>query len=104
MLFRSKHLSEHVLHSDIRRGDIVFQFTTTGWMMWNWAVSALASGATVVSYDGAPFYPGPTARWGVGGSERVTMFGPSAKYLDECAKVGLEPSVSHRLDSLRTIS
>ena len=99
-----KHVSEHVLHSDIHRGDIVFQFTTTGWMMWNWAVSALASGATVVSYDGSPFHPGPTALWDVVESERVTMFGTSAKYLDECAKVGLEPRLSHRLDSVRTIS
>ena len=86
-----KHLSEHLLHTDIRRGDVVFQFTTTGWMMWNWAVSALASGATVVSYDGSPFHPGPTALWDVIDAERVTMFGTSAKYLDECAKVGLEP-------------
>ncbi len=99
-----KHMSEHVLHSDIRRGDIVFQFTTTGWMMWNWAVSALASGATVVSYDGSPFHPSPTALWDVVDFERVTMFGTSAKYLDECAKVGLEPRVSHQLDSVRTIS
>jgi acetoacetyl-CoA synthetase len=99
-----KHLSEHVLHSDIREGDVVFQFTTTGWMMWNWVVSALATGATVVSYDGAPFHPAPTALWDVADAERVTMFGTSAKYLDECAKVGLEPRASHRLDSLRTIS
>ena len=99
-----KHVSEHVLHSDIHAGDIVFQFTTTGWMMWNWAVSALASGATVVSYDGSPFHPGPSALWDVVDSERVTMFGTSAKYLDECAKYGLEPRVSHRLDSVRTIS
>ena len=99
-----KHVSEHILHSDIHHGDIVFQFTTTGWMMWNWAVSALASGATVVSYDGSPFHPGPNALWDVVDSERVTMFGTSAKYLDECAKVGLEPRVSHRLDSVRTIS
>ena len=99
-----KHVSEHVLHSDIHAGDVVFQFTTTGWMMWNWAVSALATGATVVSYDGSPFHPGPTALWDVVDAERVTMFGTSAKYLDECAKVGLEPRVSHRLDSVRTIS
>ncbi|HEX4981241.1 MAG TPA: acetoacetate--CoA ligase [Ilumatobacteraceae bacterium] len=99
-----KHLSEHTLHSDIRRGDVVFQFTTTGWMMWNWAVSALAAGATVVSYDGSPFHPGPTALWDVIDAERVTLFGTSAKYLDECAKVGLEPRLSHRLESLRTIS
>jgi acetoacetyl-CoA synthetase len=99
-----KHLSEHILHTDIRHGDVMFQFTTTGWMMWNWAVSALASGATVVSYDGSPFHPGPSALWDVVDAERVTMFGTSAKYLDECAKIGLEPRHSHRLDSLRTIS
>jgi acetoacetyl-CoA synthetase len=99
-----KHLSEHVLHTDIRQDDVVFQFTTTGWMMWNWVVSALATGATIVSYDGSPFHPGPTALWDVIDAERVTMFGTSAKYLDECAKVGLEPRLSHRLDTLRTIS
>ena len=99
-----KHLSEHLLHTDIHQGDVVFQFTTTGWMMWNWAVSTLATGATVVSYDGSPFHPGPTALWDVIDAERVTMFGTSAKYLDECAKLGLEPRMSHRLDSLRTIS
>ncbi|HWM19612.1 MAG TPA: acetoacetate--CoA ligase [Ilumatobacteraceae bacterium] len=99
-----KHLSEHLLHTDIRHGDVVFQFTTTGWMMWNWAVSALATGATIVSYDGSPFHPGPTALWDVVDAERVTMFGTSAKYLDECAKHGLEPRLSNRLDSLRTIS
>jgi acetoacetyl-CoA synthetase len=99
-----KHLSEHILHTDIREGDVVFQFTTTGWMMWNWAVSALATGATVVSYDGSPFHPGPAALWDVVDAERVTMFGTSARYLDECAKLGLEPRLSHRLDSVRTIS
>ena len=57
-----------------------------------------------MSYDGSPFHPGPTALWDVIDAERVTMFGTSAKYLDECAKVGLEPRLSHRLDSLRTIS
>ncbi|MGH9133058.1 MAG: acetoacetate--CoA ligase [Ilumatobacteraceae bacterium] len=99
-----KHISEHVLHTDIRPGDVVFQFTTTGWMMWNWAVSGLATGATVVSYDGSPFHPAPSTLWDVVDAERVTMFGTSAKYLDECAKVGLEPRRTHRLDSLRTIS
>lgn len=99
-----KHTTEQVLHSDIRPGDVLFQYTTTGWMMWNWALSGLGTGATVLSYDGSPFQPGPTALWDLAEREGVTFFGTSARYLDECARLGLEPAATHELGRLRTIS
>ncbi|RMH05507.1 MAG: acetoacetate--CoA ligase [Planctomycetota bacterium] len=99
-----QHLKEHQLHSDLRPGDRVFYFTTTGWMMWNWLVSALASRATVLLFDGNPFHPGPEALWDFVAGERATFFGTSAKYLDACKKAGLEPARSHDLGALRTIA
>ncbi len=99
-----KQLTEHQLHCDIRPGDRVFYYTTCGWMMWNWLVTALASGATIVLYDGSPFHPGPTALWDLAERERVTLFGTSAKYLDSAAKAGLEPAATHDLSALRTIT
>jgi acetoacetyl-CoA synthetase len=98
-----QHLKEHQLHTDIRPGDRVFYFTTTGWMMWNWLVSALASGATIVLYDGAPLANQGRILWDLAERERVTHFGVSAKYIDAIAKQGLEPVRSHKLDRLRTI-
>ena len=98
-----QHLKELVLHVDLRREDRIFYFTSCGWMMWNWLVSGLAVGATVVLYDGAPFHAGPTALLDMAERERVTVFGTSAKYLSAIQKVGLEPARSHRLDALRTI-
>ena len=77
-----KQLTEHQLHCDIRPGDRVFYFTTCGWMMWNWLVTALASGATIVLFDGSPFHPGPEALWDIVAAEQVTLFGTSAKFLD----------------------
>ena len=98
-----QHLKELVLHVDLRREDRIFYFTSCGWMMWNWLVSALAVGATVVLYDGSPFHPGPTALLDMAEREGVTVFGTSAKYLSAIQKVGLEPARTHRLDALRTI-
>jgi acetoacetyl-CoA synthetase len=98
------HLKEHQLHCDVRPGDTVFYFTTTGWMMWNWLVSALASKATIVLYDGNPAHPTPAALFDLADRYGVTLFGTSAKFLDGCRKAGLEPSVSHSLARLRTIT
>jgi len=99
-----KHLVEQRLHSDIRAGDRVFYFTTCGWMMWNWLVSALAHEATVVLYDGSPFAPEPTAMFDLADELDLTFFGTSAKFLDAAHKAGLRPSESHKLASLRTIA
>ena len=98
-----QHLKELVLHVDLRREDRIFYFTSCGWMMWNWLVSGLAVGATVVLYDGSPFHPGPTTLLDMADREGITVFGTSAKYLSAIEKVGLEPTRTHRLDTLRTI-
>jgi acetoacetyl-CoA synthetase len=97
-----QHLKELVYHTDLRREDRIFYFTTCGWMMWNWVVSSLAVGATVVLFDGAPLAP-PTILWDMASAERVTVFGTSAKYLAMAEKEGLEPGVTHDLGALRTI-
>jgi len=97
-----QHLKELVLHTDLRREDRIFYFTTCGWMMWNWLVSSLAAGATVVLYDGAPLFR-PGILWDMVEQEGVTIFGTSAKYLAMAEKEGLEPGLSHDLGSLRAI-
>ncbi len=98
-----QHLKELVLHTDLRRDDRVFYFTTCGWMMWNWMVSGLAVGATIVLYDGAPLAPAKDILWRMAAAERVTVFGTSAKYLALCEKEGLAPGREHDLGSLRAI-
>jgi acetoacetyl-CoA synthetase len=98
-----QHLKEHVLHTDLRREDRIFYFTTCGWMMWNWLVSALAVGATVVLYDGAPLAPRPAVLWDMADREGVTVFGTSAKYLALAEKEGLAPARTHDLSALRAI-
>ena len=97
------HLKEHQLLSDIHRGDRVLYYTTTGWMMWNWLVSALASGATIVLYDGSPFVPGPDHLFDIVDEEGISLLGVSAKLIDALAQAGLQPSRTHGLGSLRTI-
>ena len=92
-----QHRKEHVLHTDIRAGDVVFYFTTTGWMMWNWLVSALASGATIVLYDGAPLHPDPGVLWRLAERERINVFGTSARYLSALEKSGYVPNAAFRL-------
>ena len=87
-----QHLKEHRLHCDIKAGDPVFYFTTIGWMMWNWLVTALASGATLVLYDGSPFYPDPGVLWRIAERERLKVFGTSAKYLSALEKSGYRPA------------
>jgi len=98
-----KHASEHRWHLDVRPGDRVFWFTTCGWMMWNWLISALAAGATVVLYDGSPFHPDPEHLWRIAEEEQFTLMGVSAKYLDACHKRGLAPGTDRDLSSLRTL-
>ncbi|MEO7104402.1 MAG: acetoacetate--CoA ligase [Gemmatimonadaceae bacterium] len=98
-----QHLKELVLHTDLKRSDRMFYFTTCGWMMWNWMVSSLAVGATVVLYDGSPLQPAADVLWNLLQEERVTVFGTSAKFLALSEKAGLEPKTSHDLTSLRAI-
>jgi acetoacetyl-CoA synthetase len=86
-----QHQKEHLLHTDIRRTDRVFYFTTCGWMMWNWLVSALATGATVVLYEGSPFYPDPGALWRMVSRERITIFGTGAKFIASTEKSSFDP-------------
>jgi len=97
-----QHLKELVLHTDLGPDDRIFYFTTCGWMMWNWLVSALAAGATVVLFDGAPLTP-LTILWRMAAEERVTVFGTSAKYLALAEKEGLVPAATHDLSALRAI-
>jgi acetoacetyl-CoA synthetase len=99
-----QHLKEHQLHTDLKRGDRLFYFTTCGWMMWNWLVSGLASGATLLMYDGSPFYPNPSVLFDLADTESMSVFGTSAKYIDALAKLGVKPSNTHRLDSVRTMA
>jgi acetoacetyl-CoA synthetase len=97
-----QHLKELVLHTDLTRDDRIFYFTTCGWMMWNWLVSSLAVGATVVLFDGAPLSP-PTGLWDLVEQEGITVFGTSAKYLALAEKEGLRPGGTHDVSRLRTI-
>jgi acetoacetyl-CoA synthetase len=99
-----QHLKEHRLQSDLRAGDRLFYFTTCGWMMWNWLASGIASGATLMLYDGSPFAPTPAVLWDYAQAERITLFGTSAKYIDSCKKEGLEPAKTHDLSSVRLIT
>ncbi len=99
-----KHAVEQRLQSDIRAGDVVFYFTTCGWMMWNWLVSALACGASLVLYDGSPFHPAPDRLWDLVDDLGVTFFGTSAKYIDASRKAGVTPRETHGLQTLRTIA
>jgi acetoacetyl-CoA synthetase len=98
-----QHQKEHVLHSDLSSNDRIFFFTTCGWMMWNWLISTLAVGATVVLYDGAPLAPRANILWDLAEQERLTVFGVSAKYLALSEKEGLTPRETHNLSALRTV-
>ncbi len=98
-----QHYKELMLHTDLKRSDRVFYFTTCGWMMWNWLASALAVGSTLVLYDGGPFAPAADSLWAMAAAERLTAFGTSAKYLAMCEKHGLTPMEKHDLSALKTI-
>ena len=98
-----QHVKEHRLHSDIKRGDRLFFFTTCGWMMWNWLASGLASGATLLLYDGSPFVREGRIMWDLVDAEAMTHLGTSAKYLDALKKTGLVPRRDYALSSLRAV-
>jgi acetoacetyl-CoA synthetase len=103
-----QHLKEQQLHSDVKPGDRIFYFTTCGWMMWNWLVSALASGATLLLYDGSPFVKGADGKAGsilfdYADAEGMTHFGTSAKFIDAIAKAELQPRLSHKLSTVRAM-
>ncbi|MER9405398.1 acetoacetate--CoA ligase [Mesorhizobium caraganae] len=99
-----QHVKEHRLHAGLVEGDRFFYFTTCGWMMWNWLVSGLASGATLLLYDGSPFYPDGNVLFSFADAEKMTFFGTSAKFIDSVRKAGLKPIRSHDLSTVRAIS
>jgi acetoacetyl-CoA synthetase len=99
-----QHLKEHRLHCDIKPGDRVFYFTTCGWMMWNWLITALASEATLLLYDGNPFHPTGNILFDYADRESMTLFGTSAKYIDAVNKAGLKPIETHGLRTVRTMT
>ena len=98
-----QHLKELRLHGNVSSDDTIFYFTTCGWMMWNWLVSNLAIGATIVLYDGNPFYPNHNQMWDMIDEFQITHFGTSAKFIDACKQEGLTPINTHSLDSVKAI-
>jgi acetoacetyl-CoA synthetase len=96
-------LKEHVLHTNISATDRLFYFTTCGWMMWNWLVSGLASGATLVLYDGSPFFDDGHVLWKLAEREGITVFGTSAKYISALEKAGVRPKEDYQLPNLRAV-
>lgn len=98
-----QHLKELILHTDLKREDKIFYFTTCGWMMWNWLVSSLAVGATILLYDGSPFYPDAGAIFKYAQEEKMTIFGTSAKYLASVEKAGLKPKEQFDLSPLKAM-
>jgi acetoacetyl-CoA synthetase len=96
-------LKEHVLHTNISAADNLFYFTTCGWMMWNWLVAGLASGATLVLFDGSPFFDEGHGLWKMAERERVTVFGTSAKYISALEKAGIRPKDDYQLPALRAV-
>jgi len=98
-----QHLKELSLHTDVGRDDVVFYFTTCGWMMWNWLVSNLALGATVLLFDGSPFHPDPGILWRLAADQGMTVYGTSARYLAALEKTGYKPGESVDLSALKAI-
>jgi acetoacetyl-CoA synthetase len=99
-----QHMKEQIIHCDVKPGDRVFYFTTCGWMMWNWLASMLSAQATLLLYDGAPFYPDGNVLWDFAEAEGMTLFGTSAKFIDALAKAGVRPIDTHDLGALRLIT
>jgi acetoacetyl-CoA synthetase len=97
------HTKELILHTDLKREDTIFYFTTCGWMMWNWLVSSLTVGATLMLYDGNPFHPAPSALWQMAQDERITIFGTSAGYLAALQAASVRPGREFDLSALRTL-
>jgi acetoacetyl-CoA synthetase len=99
-----QHMKEHQLHCNLKSRDRLFYFTTCGWMMWNWQVSGLASGLTLLLYDGSPFAPSPTILFDYTEQEKMTLFGISAKYIDSLRKENISPTKTHDLSSLKILT
>jgi acetoacetyl-CoA synthetase len=98
-----QQMKEHLLHTNLRREDNIFYFTTCGWMMWNWLTCALSVGATLLLYDGNPFHPGPEALWQMAEEEKMTVFGTSAGYIAALMNTGLIPREKFDLSGLRAL-
>ncbi len=98
-----QHLKELVLHTDLKREDRLFYYTTCGWMMWNWLVSGLAVGATLVLYDGSPSHPDGNALWDLADEVGISVFGTSAKWISAIEKAGVKPRETHKLTHLKTM-
>lgn len=96
-------LKELILHTDLKREDTIFYYTTCGWMMWNWLVASLGVGATLVLYDGNPFHPDPGILWKMAQDEKVTIFGTSAGYINVLMNAGIRPGTAYDLSSLKAI-
>lgn len=99
-----QHVKEHRLHSNTKEGDKAFYFTTCGWMMWNWLVSALACGASLMLYDGSPFYPDGNVLFDYADEHGATLFGTSAKYIDALKKQNYSPKDTHDLSTVRVLA
>jgi acetoacetyl-CoA synthetase len=97
------HLKELMLHTNLKREDTIFYFSTCGWMMWNWLTSSLAVGATLVLFDGNPFHPHPGALWEMAQDEKITVFGTSAGYIAALINAGVQPGKSYDLTPLRAV-
>lgn len=97
------HLKELVLHTDLKREDNIFYFTTCGWMMWNWLTSSLGAGATIIQYDGQPFYPAPEMLWELAQNEKITVFGTSAGYISALMDTDARPGKNYDLSSVRAV-
>ena len=97
------HLKELILHTDLKREDTIFYFSTCGWMMWNWLTSSLAVGATLVLFDGNPFHPHPGALWEMAQDEKITVFGTSAGYIAALINAGVKPGKTYDLSALRAV-
>ena len=98
-----QHAKEHKLHANIHKGDRVFYFSTCGWMMWNWLLGALFSEATIILYEGSPFYGGPNKLWDLAEKEKINLFGTSAKYIDAVRKSGYKPNKYNQLKLLKCL-
>jgi acetoacetyl-CoA synthetase len=97
------HLKELILHTDLKREDTIFYFTTCGWMMWNWLTSSLAVGATLVLFDGNPFHPDAGALWQLAQDEKITIFGTSAGYIAALQNAGVRPGKTYDLEPLKAV-
>ncbi len=98
-----QHLKEHLLHVDLKREDRIYYFTTCGWMMWNWLVTALAVGATTILFDGSPFYPDGGTTFKLAEDEKITVYGTSAKFIAAVQQTGLKPGSTYNLSAIKAI-